>query len=372
MITARADVVGSLLRPPELLAAQRELAAGAIGPARFKAVEDRAVDQAIELQEAAGLEVLTDGELRRLSFQSQMTSAVEGFGAWDLDTFLWGEWHGGRPEERWSRPRPAGLGAVSPLRWKRSLSAEEFTYLRARTRRTPKLTLPSPGLFAEFWSPELSRAAYPTQESLLADVVVLLRQEIAELVRLGAKYLQLDAPHYGLLVDSAARALYYDDAGWDPERWLRRCIELDNAVMEGFSGVVFGVHVCRGNQAGRWLAQGGYEPVARTLFRGLRAQRLLLEYDDVRSGSFAPLAEVPEDKLVVLGLVTTKSPRPETAAELIERVREASRYVPLERLAISPQCGFASSVLGNRISAEDQRRKLEVLVEAALQLWGTA
>jgi methionine synthase II (cobalamin-independent) len=372
MITAHADVVGSLLRPPELLAAQRDLAAGVIGPAQFKAVEDRAVDQAIALQEQAGLAVVTDGEMRRLSFQSQMTSAVEGFGPWDLDTFLWGEWQGESPEQRWSRPRPASLGAVSRLHWKRSLSAEEFTYLRARTRRIPKITLPSPGLFAEFWSPELSRAAYPTQESFLADVVGLLRQEVAELERLGATYLQIDAPHYGLLVDPAARACYYDEAGWDPERWLRRCIELDNAVMEGFPGMVFGVHLCRGNQASRWLAQGGYEPVARTLFRGLRAQRLLLEYDDERSGSFGPLGEVPEDKVVVLGLVTTKSPRRESCEELAGRVREASRHVPLERLAISPQCGFASSVVGNRLSAEDQRRKLEVLVEAALKIWGTA
>ena len=169
MIAAHADVVGSLLRPPELLEAQRDHAAGRITDAQFKAIEDRAVDQAVALQEAAGLEVLTDGEMRRMSFQSQMTQAVDGFGAWDLDAFLWGEWHGAEAVGDWSGARPAELGVVGKLKRKRHLCAEEFVYLRARTARIPKVTLPSPGLFANFWSPERSSGAYASIEAFLAE-----------------------------------------------------------------------------------------------------------------------------------------------------------------------------------------------------------
>ena len=380
MIQSRADVVGSLLRPPELLAAQEQLAKRAITPAQFKKIEDEAVDRAIALEEEAGLEVVTDGEMRRQSFQSQMTAAVDGFGEHSLEAFLWGKWHGtrdagpGDPKtDDWTLPRPSNLGVVSKLRRRRHLSAEEFTYLRARTRRTAKVTLPSPSLWVNFWSKERSVQAYPTVESFLADVTDLLRDEVAELVRLGATYIQIDAPHYTLLLDPRTRAFYERQAGGPAglDRWLGRAIELDNAVIgTGNSQVTFGLHLCRGNQAGRWLAEGSYEAIAPVIFKKVRARRLLLEYDDARSGSFEPLRHVPEDKMVVLGLVSTKTPRVENRAELAGRIREASRFVPLERLALSPQCGFASSVLGNRISPDDQRRKLQLVVETAREVWG--
>lgn len=368
MIAAHADVVGSLLRPPELLEAQRDHAAGRITDTQFKAIEDRAVDQAVALQEAAGLEVLTDGEMRRMSFQSQMTQAVDGFGAWDLDAFLWGEWHGEAAVGDWSGARPAELGVVGKLKRKRHLCAEEFVYLRARTARIPKVTLPSPGLFANFWSPERSSGAYPSIEAFLADVVAILRQEVEELVRLGAAYIQIDAPHYPLLLDPATRA-FYESRGWTLDQWLHMGIELDNALMEGFPGVTFGFHLCRGNQASRWLVEGGYDSIARPIFQGIRAQRLLLEYDDARSGSFEPLTYVPDDKMVVLGLVTTKSPDLETPEDLVRGIEEASRFVPLERLALSPQCGFATSILGNALSMDDQRRKLDLICEVARRVW---
>ena len=368
MIAAHADVVGSLLRPPELLEAQRDHAAGRITDTQFKAIEDRAVDRAVALQEAAGLEVLTDGEMRRMSFQSQMTQAVDGFGAWNLDAFLWGEWHGEAAVGDWSGARPAELGVVGKLKRKRHLCAEEFVYLRARTARIPKVTLPSPGLFANFWSPERSSGAYPSIEAFLADVVAILRQEVEELVRLGAAYIQIDAPHYPLLLDPATRA-FYESRGWTLDQWLHMGIELDNALMEGFPGVTFGFHLCRGNQASRWLVEGGYDSIARPIFQGIRAQRLLLEYDDARSGSFEPLTYVPDDKMVVLGLVTTKSPDLETPEDLVRGIEAASRFVPLERLALSPQCGFATSILGNALSMDDQRRKLDLICEVARRVW---
>ena len=367
MIEARTDVVGSLLRPPELLEARERLARGEIGPPEFKRVEDRAVDAAIRLQEEAGLEVVTDGEMRRLSFQSQLTESVEGFGEWDLDAFLWGEWHGDEVGDR-TVERPS-LAVVGKLRRRRFLSAEELTYARGRTDRVVKVTLPSPSLFANFYDPERSRDAYPTLEAFLADVAEILRDEVTELVRLGAKYLQLDAPHYPLLLDPAYRA-FYESRGWPADRWLDLGLELDNMVMGEHEDVTWGFHLCRGNQASRWLVEGGYDWLAARLFPRVRAQRLLLEYDDARSGGFEPLGSVPEDKLVVLGLVTTKTARHETPAELEERIRDAARIVPLERLALSPQCGFATSVLGNAISLADERAKLRTIAETATRVWG--
>lgn len=242
MITVRADTVGSLLRPPWLFKARQEVAAGAISDSAFKAIEDRAVDEAVSLQEEAGLEVVSDGEMRRQSFQSQMTEAVQGFGEYSSDAFLWGHWHGDEEVGNWSLSRPASLGVVGKLHRRRHLSAEEFTYLRGRTRKTAKVTLPSPSLFASFWSSERSREVYPTLDSFLADVVEILQEEVAELVRLGALYIQIDAPHYGLLVDPRTRA-FYEGQGWSLDRWLGQGIEMDNAVMGSFPGVTFGFHL---------------------------------------------------------------------------------------------------------------------------------
>jgi 5-methyltetrahydropteroyltriglutamate--homocysteine methyltransferase len=361
-------VVGSLLRPPELLAVRDRFERGQATDAELKAAEDRAVDAAVALQEAAGIDVVTDGEMRRLSFQSGLPDAVDGFGEVPLDAYLWGDWHGDDVGDR-ATARPSGLGVRERLRRRRHIAAEDFTYLRARATAIPKVTLASPSLYANLWSAERSRDAYPTLDEFLEDVAALTRDEVGELARLGCTYIQLDAPHYPLLIDPATRA-FYEGQGWTAERWLARGIELDNWVMDGHPGVTFGFHLCRGNQASRWLVEGGYEPIARQVFRGVRAQRLLLEYDDERSGSFQPLAEVPDDRVVVLGLVTTKSGRRETVADLTARIREAARHIDLERLAISPQCGFATSVVGNALTPDDQRRKLETLARTAEAVWG--
>jgi 5-methyltetrahydropteroyltriglutamate--homocysteine methyltransferase len=240
MITAHADVTGSLLRPPALLAAQKQLAAGNITAAEFKVIEDRGVDDAVTLQEAVGLEIVTDGEMRRQSFQSQMTTAVSGFGEYNLDAFLWGDWYDEQGLQRKRRPRQ--LGAVGKLKRVRYLSADEFSYLKNKTSRIPKVTLPSPSLWANFWSPKYSGHVYPTLDAFLADIVNILREEVAELVRQGAIYIQIDAPHYGLLLDPKTRG-FYERRGWSFDQWLSRGIELDNAITDGFSDVTFGFHI---------------------------------------------------------------------------------------------------------------------------------
>ena len=368
LVSVHADIVGSLLRPQELLEARESFAAGGLTAAEFKRVEDRAVDWAIGLQERAGLPVVTDGEMRRESFQSQMVEATDGFGEHDIDAWLWGEWHGDETVGDRTTERPRTLGVVGKLRRRRHLSVEEFVYARGRTDKVVKVTLPSPSMYANLWSPELSAEAYPTLDHFLEDVAEILREEVEELVRLGTEYIQLDAPHYPLLLDSRTRA-FYERRGWDLDRWLSRGIELDNHVIGAHPDVTFSFHLCRGNQGSRWLVSGSYEPLARRIFGGINAQRLMLEYDDERSGNFEPLAHVPEDKVAVLGLVTTKTPRHETPEELTARIQEASRFVPLERLALSPQCGFATSVIGNAISVEDEEYKLRTIVQTAERVW---
>jgi 5-methyltetrahydropteroyltriglutamate--homocysteine methyltransferase len=368
MIEARSDVVGSLLRPPALLEARERFAAGELSPVELKAVEDDAVDDALRLQDGAGIDVVTDGEMRRLSFQSQLPAAVEGLSAWDLDAFLWGDWHGDDEVGDRLVERP-DLSVVGKLRRRRSLCAEEFAYARGRTDRVLKITLPSPSLFANFWDPERAPPEYQTLEHFLADVAALLRDEADELAAMGATYLQLDAPHYTMVLDPNYRD-FYASRGWPADRWLELGLELDNTVIGDRPGVTFGFHLCRGNQASRWLVEGGYDAVAEQIFGGVRADRLLLEYDDARSGSFEPLARVPTDKWVVLGLVTTKRPQLEPVDELARRIEEASRYVPLDRLAVSSQCGFATSVLGNALTTDAERAKLGVIAETARKVWG--
>jgi len=368
MITTHADHVGSLLRPAELLAARDELAARHLDPAAFKRIEDRGVRHVVELQEAAGMPVVTDGELRRESFQSELTASCSGFSGVSIDAWLWGEWHSDAQGDL-SVDRPAELAVTQPLRKLRSLAAEEYTFLRGVTGGLGKVTLPSPSLFANLWSPELSREAYPAVDDFLEEVAEILSDEVRELARLGCTYVQLDAPHYPLLIEARWRE-FYEARGWSTQAWLSRGIELDNQVIDAAPNVTFGFHLCRGNQGSRWLVSGDYEPIAAQVLGGIRANRLLLEYDDERSGGFEPLTHVRDDAMVMLGLVTTKSGRVETTEELSGRVADASAFVPLERLGVSTQCGFSTSVVGNAITEEDERRKLGVLAATAEEIWG--
>ena len=367
-VGSRVDHVGSLLRPRALLEARARREAGEITVDEFKRIEDHAVRRVVALQEECGCVVVTDGELRRDSFQSEITAACEGFANVTLDAWLWGDWHSDTVGDR-STERPPGLAVVERLRKRRNLAAEEFTFLRSITDRVCKVTLPSPSLLGNLWDPERSRAAYPTLDDFVADVTSLFVDEVRELQRLGCTYVQLDAPHYPLLVDPVWRA-FYESRGWLLEEWLARGIEFDNAVIDAAPGVTFGFHLCRGNQGSRWLVSGSYELIARPIFQGVRAHRLLLEYDDERSGGFEPLEHVRDDQLVVLGLVTTKTPRVETVEWLSQRIRDAARILPLERLALGTQCGFSTSIVGNAISEDDERRKLATIAQTAAHVWG--
>lgn len=358
----RSDTVGSLLRPAYLKEARTKHAAGELSDAAFKQIEDRAVGEAIALQADAGLDVITDGEMRRYAFFGHLIDCVEGFdkfGGWAIP------FHDEQGREI-VFPRPV---VVSRLRPRRHLCAEEFTYLRAKTDRPVKVTLISAQQAAAYYDPAKSKAAYPTIEAYLTDVVDILRAEVAELARLGCTYIQVDAPQYAGLIDPAIRE-GYRQRGNDPDRLLDRCIELDNAVIGDHPGIEFGIHLCRGNNQSKYYASGGYDPIAAHVFRRTRFGRFLLEYDDARSGDFTPLREVPEDRTVVLGLVTTKKPTLETQAELERRIAEAARFVPLDRLALSPQCGFASTEEGNLLTEADQAAKLRLVAQTARAVWG--
>ena len=356
----RSDVIGSLLRPAELKAARDRFDRGELSAAALKQVEDRAVDEAVELQEQAGLDVVTDGELRRYAFFGHLIDALDGFdklGGWAIP------FHNEAGEQLVFK-RPV---VVEKLRWRRSMCAEELTYLRARTNKPTKVTLISSQQAAAYYDPEKSTGAYPTRDAYLADIVDLTRREVLELVRLGCTYVQIDAPQYAALLDPELRE-GYRKRGSDPDRLIDTCIEMDNAVIGNHPEVTFGLHICRGNNQSMFYASGGYEPIAR-VFTKSRFQRFLLEYDDQRSGGFEPLQAVPDDRVVVLGLVTTKSPRLESVAELRARVEEAARLVPLDRLALSPQCGFASTMEGNRITPAEQQAKLRRVAETANRIW---
>jgi len=359
----RGETIGSLLRPDYLLDARRRLAQGDLTASEFKRLEDRAVDEAVALQEAAGLDVVTDGEQRRYAFFGHLVDALEGFdksAGWAI-TF-----HDEQGSEL-TLERPV---VVDKLRWRRQMSVEEFTYLRGRTKRPVKVTLVSAQQAAAYYDPDKSRGAYATRDAYLADIVDFTRREIEELRRLGCDYVQIDAPQYAALLDESIRE-GYRKRGSDPDRMLDACIELDNAIIEGHAGMVFGIHICRGNYRSMFYASGGYDRIAAQVFRRSRFDRFLLEYDDERSGTFEPLRHVPDDRTVVLGLVSTKKGRLESASELETRIAEAARVVPLERLAISPQCGFASTTEGNRLSFEEQRRKLDLVGETARRVWST-
>ena len=357
----RAEVVGSLLRPPELVGARKRFESGEMTQAEFKAVEDAAVRDAIKLQEDAGIDVVTDGEQRRFAFYGHLIDAFEGFdreGGWAIPF---------RDEkgEQLILKRPV---VVDRLRWKRSMCSEEWTFLRSVAGRPGKVTMLSAQQAAAYYDPEKSKGAYASRDDYLADIVDLSRREVDELVRLGCTYIQIDGPQYGALLDPTIRE-GYRKRGSDPEDLIDRCIELDNAIIQNHPGVTFGLHVCRGNNQSKFYAEGDYEPISR-IFEKTLFNRFLLEYDDSRSGGFEPLAHLPEDRVAVLGLVTTKKPELETETELKTRIEEATRYVPLERLALSPQCGFASTMEGNRISHEEQKRKLALVGRVANSVWG--
>ncbi|RPJ22739.1 MAG: methionine synthase [Chloroflexi bacterium] len=360
MTDYRSDVIGSLLRPDYLKQARKQRAAGELSHAEYKKIEDHAVNEAIALQIESGLDVISDGEMRRYAFFGHLIDAVEGydkFGGWAIP-FHDDEGH----ELVFKRPV-----VVSKLRRVRPLCGEEFVYLRARTEHPAKVTLISAQQAAAYYDAEKSKGAYSNIEAYLADVVDILRTEVDELVRLGCTYIQIDAPQYAALIDPGIRE-GYRQRGNDPDRLLDRCIELDNAVIGDHPEVTFGIHLCRGNNQSKYYASGGYDPIT-SVFSRTKFNRFLLEYDDERSGGFEPLKHVPEDRTVVLGLITSKKPELEKKDELKQRIKAATKYVTLERLALSPQCGFASTEEGNLLTPEQQAMKLRLVTETAREVW---
>lgn len=360
----RADNIGSMLRPPVLLRAREDFKAGTLTDQEFKAIEDRAVDYCVAVQELAGIDVVSDGEMRRHVFASQLAQSVEGFDTVQGNSVDWFTMEGKKETS------PVTVGLVGKIKRKRHLSSEEFVYLRAKTKLPTKMTIPSPTMYAYYWVPGVSNAAYPTTDAYMAEVTDILRDEVRELVRLGCDYIQFDAPEFGMVLDPHQQE-WFARRGFEAKKMVHDGIDMMNAIMAGYQDkCTFGLHVCRGNDANRYMGKGSYAAIAEEILHRTHARVLLLEYDDERSGDFEPLKKTGEDKIVCLGLVTTKNPRQETEAELIGRIKEAARYVPLERLTLSTQCGFASVAKGNNIPFELQERKLNLVARVARQVWG--
>jgi len=373
----RADQVGSLLRPPTLKDAFERHGRGEISDQELRDAQDAAIREVVRQQETHQLPVVTDGEFRRLNFQDSFANSVAGFDA-TVNSAQNVEQRnaGGQPMQRWQ----SGQHAVGPaivnrrpvvdrLRMIRNVPLEEYRFAAGVASRPVKVTLIGPDRISQRFDWEHSRQVYAGLEEFVADLVAVQRQIVSELVQAGCRYVQIDAPSYTAYVDQPSLA-QMRARGEDPVRNLERSIAADNAVIAGFEGVTFGIHLCRGNQRSMWHREGSYDVIAEQLFAGLHHQRLLLEYDDERSGSFEPLRFVPKGKVAVLGLITTKTPRFETTEDLRRRIDEAARCLPLEQLALSPQCGFASDLPGNLLDEDDQWRKLDVMIETVRLVWG--
>jgi len=359
----RAEQVGSLLRPPEVLAARSAHAAGQIPIDDLRGVEDQAILATLARQQSIGLEVLSDGELRRGSWLTDMAEAVEGF----VPAKVTLEWKGPGGGAEASSAQAAG----AKLKKVRKLTGHELPLLKRAAKGPFKITLPAPSNFVlASYKPGVTDAVYATHADLLRDLVAIVRDEVRWLVSEGVRYIQFDAPFYSHYLDPQQRE-NLRAAGFDPDREFERAIAGDSAALKEVprDKVTVGLHVCRGNSRSRWYSEGGYDAIAEKLFGLLDVDAFLLEYDTGRAGGFEPLRLVPRNKMVVLGLVTTKEPQLESQDELLRRIDEASRYLPLENLALSPQCGFASVAAGNLLSMDDQWRKLELVVATARKVW---
>jgi len=373
----RTDVVGSLLRPVHLKEAYARRDEGRISAEELSHIEDDAIRAAVRLQEDVGLDVVTDGEFRRLNFQDSFAASVSGFDARRVDlAFVESLVREGKPLQRWDPYHVADGAPIlqrrpvsQKLRLVRNLPLEEYKFVSSVARKPAKVTLVGPDRITQRFDYQKSKSVYWSTEDFVADVVRIEREMVRSLIDAGCPYVQIDAPSYTAYVDGPSLQ-EMRDRGEDPMKNLARSIKADNEILRLFDSVTFGIHVCRGNQRSMWHREGSYDAIAEMLFTELHHDRLLLEYDSPRAGTFEPLRFVPKGKTVVLGLISTKVPELETVDDLKQRIDRASKYIPLEQLAISPQCGFASDVVGNLISEDDQKRKLELVMETARQVWG--
>jgi len=375
----RNDVIGSLLRPARLKTARVAYDDGKQTLDDLKNVENDCIREAVTLQEQIGLSVVTDGEYRRLNFQDSFGESVAGYDAGRASLqFYEQRVQGSNPLQRWQIPeggehKPTAVAQRRPvsetLRLARNVPLEEFYFINEVAQVPAKITLIGPDRIAQRFDWQNSKAVYPGIDAFMRDVVEIEREIIQGLVQAGCRYVQIDAPGYTAYVDQpsldAMRA-----RGEDPKENFSRSLAADNQILAGFDDVTFGIHLCRGNQRSMWHREGTYDEIAERLLNELKHDRFLFEYDTPRAGGFEPLRFLPKGKVIVLGLVSTKVPQLETVDELKRRIGEASKYVALEQIAISPQCGFSSDVVGNLISEDDQKRKLEVVVETARQVWG--
>jgi 5-methyltetrahydropteroyltriglutamate--homocysteine methyltransferase len=381
----RVDHIGSLVRPAMLKDVFARFDRGAASREQLTQTQNQAIREVIARQEAQGLPLVTDGEFRRHSFQESFSECVSGFEvpknvsryyeSRDLNlTPLQ------RAEQNFDEAGPAIItrrGAVERLKLIRNLPLEEFRFAQSVTNLPVKVTVLGPDRIAQRFKWEASKDVYRDLDEFVEHVVEIERQMISELVNAGCRYIQIDAPGYTAYVDNVSLERMRS-RGEDPESNLQRSIDADNALIEGFPGVTFGIHICRGNArttdpitgklVPQWHREGSYDAIAERLFNTLKHHRLLLEYDSERAGSFEPLRLVPKEKVVVLGLVTTKSADLESVDELKRRIEQASKYLPLDQLALSPQCGFGG-IDSKVMSEEEMWRKLERIVDAAAQVW---
>jgi 5-methyltetrahydropteroyltriglutamate--homocysteine methyltransferase len=374
LATMRVDQVGSLLRPQKLKDAFAGYGAGKIDERGLREIQDDAIRDVVAKQVAHDLPIAVDGEFRRTSFMESF-AVVAGVEEWQTGVKTYHEIlarkdtgesvsHKGQDPILLNRKR-----VTERLRLLRNALLDDFLFTQALTDRPVKVTLISADRISQCYDDEASRAVYPTVEEFLRDVVAVQRRMIGGLAQAGCRYVGIDGPGYTAYVDADSLAAMRS-RGEDPQANLARSIAADNETIANFPGVTFGVHICRGNRQSMWHREGHYDAIAEQLFNGLKHERLLLEYDTERAGGFEPLRFVPKDKIAVLGLITTKVGRVESVDQLRRRIDEAARHLPLEQLAISPQCGFASSLRGNLVTEDEQFRKLDVMLEAAAKVWG--
>lgn len=376
MSTIRVDHVGSLLRPEDLKAAFMRHATNQMTREDLNAAQDEAIRVLIAKEEAHGLPVVTDGEYRRLNWQVSF-SEVAGWDMWNTSWLNFRQNPGNiAPSET---PGQKGEDAVlsfktpvtEKLRLLRSFPLDEYRFAASVAKRPVKIPLMGPDRVCQMCDIDGSKGLYANSDAFLADVVAIQREMVGQLIDAGCRQVQLDEPSYTGYVD-APTLERLRSRGEDPMKNLDRAIAADNAVIAGYKGkATFGLHICRGNRASMWHREGKYDPIAERLFGTLKFDRLLLEYDTERAGGFEPLRYVPKGVVVVLGLITTKNGRVETVDELKRRIEDASRFIDVDQLALSPQCGFASGIAGNMLTEDEQWAKLEVMLETARQVWGT-
>ena len=363
----RADHVGSLLRPPELHAARDDFAAGRIDADALRAVEDAAINDAVRLQEDVGMLAVTDGEFRRASWHMDFIYQLGGIR--EDDERMHVQFHNEAGDIEFS---PAKARVYDTLTLPRTIFGEHFSYLESQvTKGVPKLTIPSPSMVHyRSGRPYIDSSAYPDMEEFWSDLSAAYAQEIAQLHELGCTYLQMDDTCFAYLNDENQRKEIEARGEESADLHLRYIKQINEAVAEKPEDMTLTVHMCRGNFRSSWVAQGGYDYVAEPLLSELDVDGYFMEFDDDRSGGFEPLRFVPKGKFIVLGLVTSKRPELESKDEIKRRLDAASKYVPMEQLCLSPQCGFSSTVEGNSLTVEEEKAKLRLVVEVAEEVWG--